>query len=81
MRSNFKGRLDTIHQIVSPTRTKELSELTDNELMELLLSLLDGAGKNGGPLTVEDLTDEKLNELMMEGRQDDKKPRDDCSYV
>lgn len=76
MKENHKKRLDTIQKIVSPARAKELSEYCDEELLEIILDGWEGIGKDSGPLTVQGLTDEKLVEIIMEGRRNERKSKE-----
>ena len=64
----YKKRLDALQEIVSPARAKKLSECSDADLLEIILAGCKGAGKNGGPLTVQNLNDEKLVEIITEGK-------------
>lgn len=68
MKENNKKRLDAIQEIVSPARVKGINDFTDEELEEIILYGREGTGKDSGPLTVQELTNEKLVKIIMEGR-------------
>jgi hypothetical protein len=61
----YKKRLDSIEQIVSPTRVKDVWDCTKQELVEIILSGLNGNRKDGRQLTPQDLTKEMLLEIAM----------------
>lgn len=71
MRESLKRRLDSIQEIVSPARAKKLHEYSTEELLNIILDGLNATGNNGRPLAVQDLTDEKLMEIIMEGRRNE----------
>jgi hypothetical protein len=66
--TNMKRRIDILEKTSSPSKPRSIHSYSDAELKNIILAQYKGTGKDGRPLTAEDLTIEKLKEIVMEER-------------
>ena len=64
----MKRRIDILERTPNPFKPRSIHSYSDAELKNIILAQYKGTGKDGRPLTAEDLTIEKLEEIYMECR-------------